>query len=416
MRRIVAAVTAVVCMMFCAEPAHAYVDDLDPTFGGDGVVRLGRASSAVIAPGPDGGLFVLTQVFSKTEGTTTTLRRFQADGAVDTTFSGNGSASPVLPGRGEVNTMVMDASGRLVLLGDGRAPFVVRLTASGRVDRTFARDGVRTLVPAESFSRDLALDSRERAVVLTTLFSRTRSSADALVSRLRRDGGWDRGFGVDGVRRIDLQRYDFEAALDTDDQDRPVVGGVGPRPGTLQLVRLTAIQGRLDRSFSDDGVARARFGPVDFEAVTVVRADADVTVGGVVHDGGSQAVAWRVAADGVADLGFGGDGSVRFPVGDGEEHTATVIDDRGAVVASGYATTSRTTTQPLVAALLPDGTPDTGMGPGGRTVLTVGSGRAEAGAGVVIDGKLMVLVKSRTVRGDRRVTIYEVVRFAAAPP
>lgn len=409
-----AAVTAVMAgVVVASTPAHGYVSDLDLAFGDDGVVRIGRASSAAIAAGPDGGIFALTQSFR--EGTSTILRLYGSDGSLVAGFAGDGRASPRLPGRGDVRDMVMDSSGRLLLLGDARSPFVARLTASGRIDRTFARDGIRTLAPAGSFSRDLTLDSRGRAVVLTTLFNRNRTSCDAFVTRLRRGGGWDRDFGADGVRRIDLHRYDFEAALDTDDRDRPVVGGAAPRPGTFELVRLTESEGRLDRSFSDDGVARGRFGPVNFEAVTIVRAGTDVTVGGVIHDGGMQGVAWRVDADGVADPGFGGDGTVRLPVGDQQEHAATLVDESGAVIATGAVTTGRTTSEPLVAALLPDGSPDTELGPEGRTILPVGSGRAEAGAGLAIDGQLIVLVSSRTERDDGRVTTYRMVRFAAPP-
>jgi hypothetical protein len=47
--------------------------------------------------------------------------------------------------------------------------------------------------------------------------------------------------------------------------------------------------------------------------------------------------------------------------------------------------------------------------------LPVGSDLAEARLAVVVDQQVTLLVRSRTHRGDRRVTVYDMVRLAEPP-
>jgi uncharacterized delta-60 repeat protein len=413
MKKVGAALLAVGLVAISAGTGSAYSGVLDPAFNGDGSIALGRGDNAFLAARSDGVVITATQTFGRT-GAEVTLRAVGPDGALDPSFSGDGVATPNLGNTVEIDDLAVDAENRILVLAYANAPQVFRLTANGRVDTTFGVNGKRVFSEADTFPGALAIDSAGRIVAsLTKGVAGTGTRTDALVARLLPGGRFDATFGNDGVRTLDLSRADLFSEVDVDALDRPVLAsGTFFQAGPVRVVRLTEARGRLDASFSGDGIATQRYPDTVEPLVTTVSADSGVTVGGVLFaDGGLPAFAVRFTEDGSPDTSFSTDGEVTFATGTKQGMAATAVDQAGAVVAAGFVTTGRETSDPLVGGVLADGSPDLGFGPGGRAVLPVGKGLAEAGPGLIVDGQFVVLVRSQVVEAKRVTTSYQLVRL-----
>lgn len=415
MRRILVAAIAVVLVTSTATAGSAYSGLLDTSFSGNGVVNLGRADRAVIAARDDGVVITLTQRRTRLAGTVTTVRATTSDGTPDTTFSGDGIATP-RPALGGVTAIAVDDSDRILVLSSVKRTVLTRLTANGQVDRSYADDGRRVIGDGSSFPTALTIDSEGRVLLL--LFDRLdgkRFRSDTLVARVLPGGRLDDNFGRSGLRRIDLVRNDYDSAIDTDARDRPVIAG-GQLPERMRVYRLTHGSGRLDPTFSENGVARIGFGTDERGYATQVDATNGVTVGGFLWiESEYPAVAAKFTEDGSLDSDFGGDGWALLDVGSGQGMTAVAIDESGAVLTAGFDRTSRTTYAPLVGGFLPDGSIDTGFGPRGRAVLPVGRGKAEGGLAVVVDGQFVLLVRSEVEDAKSTKTSYQLVRLLTPP-
>lgn len=141
------------------------------------------------------------------------------------------------------------------MLNDALA--IVRLDASGRLDRSFGKGGKvrldfgRNPDQAGSFAGGAAIDSRGRIVVAGQLRTYGRRPGFGLVIRLKRDGHRDRSFGHRGIVRFRTARPMYATRVAIQKDGRIVVGG--EHNGRLGLIRLNP-GGGLDRTFSDGGI------------------------------------------------------------------------------------------------------------------------------------------------------------------
>jgi len=111
----------------------------DPSLAGDGTLLFptpgvwGRVEALAAAPG--GGAFV--SFAEETEAVTTVgnVVKFRADGSLDPAFGGDGRSKLLIGG---VNSLSVDAQGRLVAGGWSGGAAVARLRPDGHPDMTFA--------------------------------------------------------------------------------------------------------------------------------------------------------------------------------------------------------------------------------------------------------------------------------------
>jgi uncharacterized delta-60 repeat protein len=168
----------------------------DPRFGGDGwvSVRFPRRSAAVAsALGPDDSLLLVENHWSKNLAREVVeVKRLLPDGALDDRFGRNGVATLSAPrGTLEAAAATVDPAGRILVTGAAaklRKPkrrrfFLGRLTANGRPDRGFGRDGLTTTGwggKAEAVGSSLLLQPR-RALVAGTARSGIFGGGSGLV-------------------------------------------------------------------------------------------------------------------------------------------------------------------------------------------------------------------------------------------
>lgn len=232
-----------------------------------------------------------------------------ADGDLDPSFGGTGVVSvPIVDVVVDAGGLALQADGRVVVAGRRAGSFgadgslvLARFGADGSPDGTFGSGGQVTTVLSGIAPRDVVVHPDGSLYVL-------RVNGDILLSRFSATGDLDLAFGVGGVLTTDCGGSEG-VSLDAGDflviqPDGKLVVGVGSGAGAC-VVRYEA-NGTLDVSFGTAGIALV---PGFSLADVALQADGKILLAG--RDGTSSlpAVA-RLQADGAMDLGFDGDGLV----------------------------------------------------------------------------------------------------------
>lgn len=147
--------------------------------------------------------------------------------------------------------------------------------------------------------------------------------ATAAPSPARAPGGLDRSYGRRGVAAVDLRGTDVARRVAVDPDGRTVMAGLSA--DVLAITRFDR-NGRIDRSFSGDGIRRVRLGnwiPLWNVSLGVAR-DGSIIVGALVQfseDPGAavwryRTVVFRLRPNGRIDRGFGEDGFFTAPAFD----------------------------------------------------------------------------------------------------
>jgi uncharacterized delta-60 repeat protein len=261
MRRPVAAFAVLVASLAGPPAAGAAPGDLDTAFGAQGLVTDGAAQTDYDQPSllvlPDGRFLVTAPNFGHpSDGYL--LSRHNADGSLDTGF---GTRGRVLAKRGTFPQLALAPDGAIVVAtldrsGKRFAALVERYRPDGKRDPAFSGDGRLTVRGVGSY------DGQPSGVAVLAdgriLLLQDRGGAIGVL-RLAASGQLDRRFGSAGRVRLRAGGRDDitdPLAFAVDAAGRIVVAGnryrQGPRGGLL--FRLTPA-GRRDRSFSGDGRA-----------------------------------------------------------------------------------------------------------------------------------------------------------------
>lgn len=232
--------------------------DLDGAFSDDGLLTGAGtiADSAVLSNGKI--------VTAGVADSISYVRRFNADGTVDTDFGGgDGIITSPMVARG----IEVLPSGHILLAGSHNDAFAVaKLNSDGSIDPTFGGgDGIATgqfrppgAIQGERGSAHLlAIDSEGRIVATgdAGLTDDDSTFQSDVIARFSPTGAVDTSFGFNGHNAIpSSSRGSDITGLDIDAQDRPVFVSYfheqGPTSATLH--RLTE-SGQFDSSFSGDG-------------------------------------------------------------------------------------------------------------------------------------------------------------------
>ena len=219
--------------------------------------------------------------------------RYNTNGSLDGTFSGDGRATVNLTtGEDNGTALALQANGGIVLVGYasglGGQIGVARLTASGVADTSFSGDGklVKNLTTGEDFAWDVAIQPADQRIVLA---GRSGQGAGSLVAvRYNPDGSLDSSFSGDGVVAIGVTSFDDWAnALALQADGKIVLAGTSDGEFFV-AARLTTV-GTIDASFAHDGTAVVNIssGP-DFGRAVAIQADGGVIVGGQATGGGGK--------------------------------------------------------------------------------------------------------------------------------
>ncbi|MDH6496884.1 MULTISPECIES: DUF11 domain-containing protein [unclassified Streptomyces] len=257
-----------------------------------------------------------------------TVARYNSDGSLDNTFSGDGRFFADIAGPTEARDVAVDASGRIVAAGySGGEVAVVRLNADGTPDTTFGGDGTVTADPSASLeeggdARALVLQPDGKIVVGGQVGS---TRFDFLLMRFNTNGSVDTGFDGDGIVRTDFGDYESVEGLALQSDGKIVAAGGD------SLARYNP-SGSLDTGFDGDGkVVPAGIGVWD---VALQPGDGRIVLAGDAGPAGDFAVR-RYNPDGSQDSGFGTGGTATADFGGSDFARAVAVQSDGRIVAAG---------------------------------------------------------------------------------
>jgi len=319
---------------FCVVRLRSANGTLDPTFGSGGkrVVDLGTDDESVhgAALQPDGKL-----VLAGDSRLQPAVVRLKADGALDTSFDGDGRKLFSWGAIGRVTAVVVAPNGKILLGGfsgpEGGNIQVARMTAKGALDATFGAGGIATVdFGGTEFGEAMARQADGRILVAG------RSSAGGgVVARLRATGVLDPDFGSDG--RVTLPGGGSLNAVLVQPDRNIVVAGNASGSATMTVTRLRP-DGSLDATFGNGGTTTVAFGSLANPLGGAVRQpDGKIVIAGYTQDGEDVAIA-RLNTNGSLDATFGLGGKATVDFGAATFGNAVALAPNGRILVAGQKT------------------------------------------------------------------------------
>lgn len=360
---------------------------LDTTFDSDGKVAtlvgdvthghafFVRSSSSLIRK------IVVTGISTGSGESRPYVARYLSNGALDTTFDGDGIAYGVTSGFYGHGQAVVFHSGAYLAVGEGRQDVyrerhLWRFTESGAPDAAFDGDGRMQLNTSfdRAFGRAVLLQPDGKIVV-----AGGSSTSDFLVARMSADGVLDPTFGTGGATRF---TSGFAAGLSRLADGRFVVGGTsGTRPSSKMAVARLTPTGALDPGFSAGSAKLLSVGSGWAEChASLVQPDGRIVLAGECFlnaFGATAFVVVRLNPTGSFDTNFGTNGVVIVPIGDTAGARAIARQADGKIVVAGFST-SAGVSRFAVARFDDFGSLDFAFNASGAVVTPVGTGGAVA--------------------------------------
>jgi uncharacterized delta-60 repeat protein len=331
---------------------------LDPSFSGGHVeTAFGDSSAARDVAVQANGMIVVAGIAGDPGGFggAFALARYRSDGTRDPSFSGDGRVSTPVSQRysGGALALAIQRDGRILAAGfrvnrrKRSEGVLIRYLANGAIDKSFGSNGqVRfaTRGPGQATLRDVTVLPSGKILAAGGFHGRF------LVARLLSNGHPDRSFG-DGDGRVltdvDGRPYCFEGqcayatSLALSRGEIVLAGNASDKGGTFVTLTRYRANGKLDRSFGNRGVARARRGVLLETQRMGVQPDGRIMLA-TLYEGNaaSQMDILRFLADGRLDPGFGHQGFFTRHIGFESAALTALVQRDGKVVVGGFASLS----------------------------------------------------------------------------
>ena len=340
--------------------------DLDTGFDGNGkkTISFGGTDEARAVLVQPNGRIVVAGGGSASDAFC--VARLQRNGLLDKTFRSTGKRTVSFGGGHEgAYAAALQPDGKVVLAGDAELRVAIaRLNANGSLDTSFSGDG-KTLISWGPVGRAMAVLVLPNGKLLVGGFSGPEGG-NMEVARLNPGGALDTTFGTAGRASIDFGGTEFGLAMARQADGRILVAGRAS-PGGAIVARLRA-NGAPDPDFDGDG--RVTLSSEGTATAVLVQQDRKVVVAGNITGFGAMTVT-RLLPNGAIDAAFGAGGTATIDIGITDDlANDAVLQADGKIVVAGYTQASEDV---AVARLNPDGSPDAGFGTGGTATVDFGA-------------------------------------------
>jgi uncharacterized delta-60 repeat protein len=321
---------AIVASLLTYTVAFAAAGDLDLTFSGDGKVITNSGGSfndqvRGMAIQSNGKIVVVgdSHITFGDPSTTFMVARYNANGSLDTTFSGDGKVKTSFGNPSEALGVTIQNDGKIIVVGQTCTPqpewicnmAIARYNANGSLDTTFSGDGKQSVdfggLDNGSYGGVVVLPTG-KIVVAGRMYN--GSNSDFALYRLHANGALDTTFSGDGRVNTGFgpatNEHTFGLALQPDNKIVLVGQACDASWGNCDfaLARYNA-NGTLDATFSGDGRQRTNFGANEYANAIELQADGKIIVAGRKEAaGGCNFALARYNTNGTPDTTFSGDG------------------------------------------------------------------------------------------------------------
>ncbi|MBS2016062.1 MAG: hypothetical protein JST00_24490 [Deltaproteobacteria bacterium] len=382
-----------------------------------------------------GNLYAVGQVAATTDAADdqeTVVAKITPSGALDTTFGSGGVARiNLVAGFEQPRNVIVQSTGKVVVaatvlhagtVAADRDVAVARFDANGAVDTTFGAEGNGKVIlnlsdPGATTSFDsqwgLALGPADAIFVEGGQRSPTGDDTDFAVVKLAADGALDTTFGGTGIVTIDVG-----PGYNASPRNLTVLpGGAGViatgyfRNGTdatvdpVQpvLIKLLA-NGDRDPAFGTNGVYTETIYAVAFEFYGAALQGNAFIGAGYGRNAASESDDWlaaRIKADGTRDLAWGNGGVARVDFAGQTDNLRNVValpDGRFVVIGAGRQ--SSTNQDAMIGVLTANGQWDTSFGPKGLRTFDLGATDHFWGVALHPNGKTLAVGGISGAKGD----------------
>ena len=377
--------------------ALAQAGTLDPTFDADGMATLsagGPTNGQSVAAQPDGKIVAAGYIGS---GSGFAVTRFNTDGSLDNSFSGNGWLTTTFgSGDGFGRSVLVQPDGKILVTGNA-APSggvnsfaLARYNSDGTPDAGFGTGGVLTTSIGLGASRASSSALQPDGKIVTVGWRYGGAGDTTVVVRYASDGTLDGSFATGGIFKLgatsNMDAYDVAVQPD----GRIVVVGDSGGFSTYHtfVLRLNT-DGTFDTGFGNGGYTSASMGAGASEGYGVaLQADGRIVVCGRSNATGNyDAILFRFNTDGTLDNSFDGDGKVSTALTpQNDSGNGVLVQPDGKILLAGFQGAGGTLTVAL-ARYLNDGSLDPSFGTGGVGDAPDGSGY---GVALLPDGRIAV--------------------------
>jgi uncharacterized delta-60 repeat protein len=414
-RPFVVAICALLVQLMGAPEAGAAAGDLDLSFDADGKVTTDFASSNDFA-GP-----VVVQLDGKIVaggigGDDFGLARYNTDGSLDPSFSGNGKVLTDFTGLGtgffasfdQVNGLALQPDGKTVAAGCancrpatlGGGDFALaRYNPDGSIDTTFGAGGrlITDFAGDSDAARGVVVQPDGKIVAAGEAI--TATFHDFALARDNADGTLDSSFGTGGMVTTDFAGSSDGAAAVVRQPDGKIVAAgfatFGPSPAVFALVRYNT-DGSLDLTFGSGGKVTTDFGgSTESLSSLALQGDGKLVAAGS-HDTGtpgnvSDIALARYNSDGTLDGSFGTAGMVITDfAGSNDQGGGVALQSDGKIVVAAVDTSVFDVLDFGVVRYESNGALDATFGTGGRVTTDFAGGTDfDGGVAVQADGKIV---------------------------
>ena len=345
---------------------------LDTTFSGDGrvITNFGGWENANDVIMQSDGKIVVSGQKCPDAACDVALARYNANGMLDTTFSGDGKQTTDAGGdNGSEGGLAIQSDGKIVMAGyawngTDREFAIYRYNTNGSLDTTFSGNGIAIGnfgVSRLDVTRDLAIQSDGKIIVVGNSADESGDDFDFAIARLNSNGTADTTFSGDGRQRTNFGGFDAVYSVALQPNGKIVVVGfrVTPTGSRTQfaVVRYN-LDGSLDTTFN--GTGRKAFsissGFDSWASDVIVQSDGKIVVEGDIGQSGSSLdfALVRLNPGGSFDTTFSGDGKITVDFGGKAAFFALALDPlEGKYVVGGYFDPEIGTTDMALARILP---------------------------------------------------------------
>jgi uncharacterized delta-60 repeat protein len=329
--------------------------------------------------------------------------RYNTDGSLDNSYDGDGKVTTHIDlGQDRASAVLIQPDGKIVLAGhNSNIPdtdlALTRYNPNGSLDASFSGDGIAVIELANS--ADIIIDTALQAdgKIVAVGYSFGGLNQDVTLARYNADGTLDTGFGNQGsviMPFADFSTYANEVVIQPDGKIIVTASNYGVTEGKFILIRFNP-DGSLDNSFGTAGIAMVQVGLTsDLLHSVALQPDGKIVAGGGSNtSNASGASLLRLNSNGTPDASFGSGGKVITIV----ENRSSVINSialqaDGKIIAVGYSSINFDNAYSFfVSRYNTDGTLDTSFGGTGTVYTSFNSHDVAFAVQVQSNGKIVAV-------------------------